>query len=121
MVRFILKRIGYGIIVLIGVVSVVFSLFNFLPVDPARLTLGQRADVESVEAIRHELGLDKPKWQQYFMYLNDVSYRVFTLIYVTSIITSLARCYWRYYANLTEWSNTGSQVFSHTSSISKVI
>jgi peptide/nickel transport system permease protein len=58
---------------LIGVVSVVFSLFNFLPVDPARLTLGQRADVESVEAIRKELGLDKPKWQQYFMYLNDVS------------------------------------------------
>lgn len=73
MIRFILKRLGYGVIVLIGVVSVVFSLFNFLPVDPARLTLGQRADVESVEAIRKELGLDKPKWQQYLMYLNDVS------------------------------------------------
>lgn len=73
MLKFVLKRLGYGILVLIGVVSVVFSLFNFLPVDPARLTLGQRADVESVEAIRKELGLDKPKMQQYFMYLNDVS------------------------------------------------
>jgi peptide/nickel transport system permease protein len=73
LLKFVLKRLGYGILVLIGVVSVVFSLFNFLPVDPARLTLGQRADVESVEAIRKELGLDKPKIQQYFMYLNDVS------------------------------------------------
>ncbi|MCP4120400.1 MAG: ABC transporter permease [Bacteroidetes bacterium] len=73
MLKFISKRLAYGVIVLIGVVSVVFSLFNFLPVDPARLTLGQRADVESVEAIRKELGLDKPKWQQYLMYLNDVS------------------------------------------------
>lgn len=73
MIRFIFKRLGYGILVLIGVVSVVFSLFNFLPVDPARLTLGQRADVESVEAIRKELGLDQPKWKQFLMYLNDVS------------------------------------------------
>ncbi len=58
---------------MIGVTLVVFSLFNFLPVDPARLTLGQRADVESVEAIRKELGLDKPKGIQLLIYLNDVS------------------------------------------------
>ncbi|MEZ5009877.1 MAG: ABC transporter permease [Chitinophagales bacterium] len=73
MIQFIIKRIGYGILVMIGVTLVVFSLFNFLPVDPARLTLGQRADVESVEAIRKELGLDKPKMTQLVIYLNDVS------------------------------------------------
>lgn len=73
MIQFIVKRLGYGVLVMIGVTLVVFSLFNFLPVDPARLTLGQRADVASVEAIQKELGLDKPKWYQLFMYFNDVS------------------------------------------------
>jgi len=73
MYKFILNKLFYGILVLIGVVFVVFALFNILPVDPARLTLGQRADVESVEAINKELGLDKPKYVQFLLYLNDLS------------------------------------------------
>lgn len=73
MAKFLLNKILYGILVLIGVVIVVFVLFNILPVDPARLTLGQRADIESVEAINKELGLDKPKSVQFLLYLNDVS------------------------------------------------
>jgi len=51
----------------------VFVLFMILPTDPARLTLGQRADVASVEAIQKELGLDKPKHIQFLYYLNDLS------------------------------------------------
>ncbi len=73
MSKFILNKFFYGLLVLIGVVFVVFGLFNILPVDPARLTLGQRADVESVEAINKELGLDKPKYVQFALYLNDLS------------------------------------------------
>lgn len=73
MYKFILNKLFYGILVLIGVIFVIFALFNILPVDPARLTLGQRADVESVEAINKELGLDKPKYVQFGLYLNDLS------------------------------------------------
>ncbi|MFN8238396.1 MAG: ABC transporter permease [Chitinophagales bacterium] len=73
MYKFILNKFFYGILVLIGVIFVIFALFNILPVDPARLTLGQRADVESVEAINKELGLDKPKYIQFALYLNDLS------------------------------------------------
>ncbi len=73
MYKFILNKFFYGILVLIGVIFVIFALFNILPVDPARLTLGQRADVESVEAINIELGLDKPKYIQFALYLNDLS------------------------------------------------
>lgn len=58
---------------MIGVIIVVFSLFNLLPVDAARLTVGQRADVESVEAIRKELGLDQPKFKQLMMYFREIS------------------------------------------------
>lgn len=73
MTKFILNKFFYGVLVLIGVMFVIFALFNILPVDPARLTLGQRADVESVEAINKELGLDKPKYVQFGLYLNDLS------------------------------------------------
>ncbi len=73
MLRFLLSKTFYGILVMIGVIIVVFSLFNLLPVDAARLTLGQRADVESVEAVRKELGLDQPKWKQLMLYFKEVS------------------------------------------------
>ena len=72
MIQFIIKRLLYGILVLFGVITIVFWLFNGLG-DPARLTLGQRADVATLEAINKELGLDKPRMVQYFMYLNDIS------------------------------------------------
>ncbi len=73
MFNFILKRIGYGVLVLFGVITLVFFLFNILPGDSARMMLGQRADEKSVEIIKKDLGLDKPLWVQYLCYLNDLS------------------------------------------------
>lgn len=72
MIQFIAHRILYGMFTLLGVTTAVFFLFNGLG-DPARLTMGQRADVESIETVRRELGLDLPLWQQFGMYLNDIS------------------------------------------------
>lgn len=71
--RFILKRLYYGLFVLFGVITLVFLLFNVLPGDPARMMLGQRADMASVEAINRELGLDRPLMVQYLGFLNDLS------------------------------------------------
>jgi peptide/nickel transport system permease protein len=73
MLKFILNRLLYGLLVLFGVITLVFVLFNILPGDPARMMLGQRADISSVEAIHKDLGLDKPLMAQYFNFLNDVS------------------------------------------------
>jgi peptide/nickel transport system permease protein len=73
MLNFILKRLFYGFLVIIGVITLVFLLFNVLPGDPARMMLGQRADIASVEAINKDLGRDKPLVTQYFNYLNDLS------------------------------------------------
>lgn len=73
MFNFILKRIAYGLLVLFGVITLVFFLFNILPGDSARMTLGQRADEKSVEIIKKDLGLDKPLYIQYLCYLNDLS------------------------------------------------
>jgi peptide/nickel transport system permease protein len=71
--RFILKRFTYGLLVLLGVIGINFFLFNILPGDPARMMLGQRADISSVEAINKDLGRDKPLVSQFFNYLNDLS------------------------------------------------
>jgi len=73
MLRYIIKRFLYGVLVLFGVVTLIFLLFNVLPGDPARMMLGQRADIASVEAINRDLGRDKPLPMQYLGFLNDIS------------------------------------------------
>lgn len=71
--KYILSKLLYSIIVLWGVITAIFFLFNVLPGDPATIMLGQRANKEQVEAIHKDLGLDLPLLTQYFLYLNDLS------------------------------------------------
>ena len=71
--QYLIKRILYAILILWGVATLVFFLFNILPGDPARMLMGQRSDIASVESIREDLGLNKPKGMQYLKYLNDLS------------------------------------------------
>jgi peptide/nickel transport system permease protein len=71
--KFVAKKIFYGFVVLLGVITTIFFLFNVLPGDPATVLLGQRANKEAVEAINRDLGRDKPLSIQYLMYLNDLS------------------------------------------------
>lgn len=73
MSRYLLKRLGYGLLVMFGVVSLVFFLFTILPSDPARMMMGQRSDMQTEAAIRKEMGLDLPVGVQYLAYLNDLS------------------------------------------------
>ncbi len=72
MLRFISKKLLYGLLVLIGVVVLVFFLFQGFG-DPSRLVMGQTGDAATQANIRKELYLDQPKWKQFLFYLNDVS------------------------------------------------
>ena len=74
MALYLIKKILYGILVAWGVITIVFFLFNILPGDPARMMVGQRADLSTLESIRKELCLDRPVPQQYLKYLNDLSF-----------------------------------------------
>ena len=73
MFNYIVTKVAYGLLVMLGVITLIFVLFNLLPGDPARMMLGQNADRESIEILHKELGLDKPVYVQYFNYLNDLS------------------------------------------------
>ena len=66
MLKYLLNRIWQSVIVLVGVTLVTFILLNVVPGDPVLVMLNKRADAETVERVRHELGLDRPLHIQYF-------------------------------------------------------
>ncbi len=72
MLSLFIRKLFYGILVLIGVVTIVFFMFQGFA-DPARLIVGQTGDKKTMDNIRKELYLDQPKYKQFFLYLNDVS------------------------------------------------
>jgi ABC-type dipeptide/oligopeptide/nickel transport system permease component len=78
MFNYIIKKLFYGLLVLIGVTILVFFLFQGFG-DPARLVMGQSGDSTTQANIRKELYLinDKgekiPKFKQFLYYLNDIS------------------------------------------------
>ena len=69
--RFLGRRLGIGVILIIGVTLVAFILTHLIPADPAAANLGQGAlgDPAIVKAFYHEYGLDKPLVDQYLIYL----------------------------------------------------
>ncbi|WP_452232570.1 ABC transporter permease [Lacinutrix sp. MEBiC02595] len=73
MISYLLNKIGYAILTLFGVVTVIFFLFNILPGDPAQMMLGQNEDSEQLALVKQKYGFDKPIGTQYLYYLNDLS------------------------------------------------
>jgi peptide/nickel transport system permease protein len=70
--RWLLGKLGMGLLAVWGVVTVLFILFNWLG-DPADALASQRANARDLEATRERLGLNRPLWQQYLLYLNRLS------------------------------------------------
>ena len=73
MVKYIVKKILYGFLVLFGVVTAIFFLFSAKPGDPALMAGGNHATAEVIQNIRKDLGLDLPLFERYALYLNDLS------------------------------------------------
>ena len=73
MVRYIVRRVLWGIAMLALVSAVVFVIFYVFPsADPAELRAGRNASPQQVETIRHALGLDKPVYEQYWDYMKGI-------------------------------------------------
>jgi peptide/nickel transport system permease protein len=72
--RFLLQRLGTGLVLLVGITLVAFVLTHLVPGDPAAANLGQRAigDPAAVAAFRHQYGLDRPLPVQYVLYLRNL-------------------------------------------------
>ena len=73
MISYLLRKLVYGFLVLWGVVTLVFFLFNLSPGDPVRNLVGENASEEVIANMRRKFDLDLPVAQRYFLYLNDLS------------------------------------------------
>jgi peptide/nickel transport system permease protein len=69
MFAFLVRRIVFGIAVLIGTSIITFAIAFVIPADPAITMAGAKADPQTLATIRHELGLDQPLYIQYARYL----------------------------------------------------
>jgi len=70
--RFLARRVLLTIPVLLGVATLVFALIHLIPGDPVRTMLGETASEDSVIELRGRLGLDRPLYQQYGIYLQSL-------------------------------------------------
>ena len=73
MIGFIIRRILVVIPTLLGITIIIFMMLAITPGDPAELLLGERATKESLEAMREYLGLQKPLYVQYGLFLKRVA------------------------------------------------
>jgi peptide/nickel transport system permease protein len=72
MAAYLLRRLWQMVPTIFGVVLLVFFLFKYFGGDPAEILGGLNATPEQIEAIRQQLGLDKPVWVQLGIYLKSV-------------------------------------------------
>lgn len=72
MLAYIGRRMVFALATILVVSAVVFMIFAILPFDPAALTCGQRCTEQIVEANRIRLGLDKPLYEQYFLFITGI-------------------------------------------------
>jgi peptide/nickel transport system permease protein len=73
MIRYIIRRLLWVVVLLFLVSLITFFIFYKLPsADPAQLRAGRQPNPELVEQIRHNLGLDQPWYEQYYHYMKDL-------------------------------------------------
>jgi peptide/nickel transport system permease protein len=74
MLRFLLKRILWSVLILFVVTTLTFFLSRVVPADPAAFLAGQNASPETIQRIRVEYGLDKSMVQQYGAFVLGVTH-----------------------------------------------
>lgn len=69
MLNYIIRRLLWACVLFIGVTLITYVLFFLLPADPARLAAGKSATADDVARVSHQLGLDRPVYEQYVLFL----------------------------------------------------
>jgi peptide/nickel transport system permease protein len=72
MVAYTIRRLLMLIPVLLGMTIIVFLIIHAIPGDPADMILGEKATQETKEALRDQLGLNKPIYEQYGMFMGNL-------------------------------------------------
>jgi ABC-type dipeptide/oligopeptide/nickel transport system permease component len=70
--KYVLKRLLYGFITVIGVSIIIFSVIHLIPGNPIMIMFGRNPNPELIELATKHYGLDKPIIIQYFMWLGKI-------------------------------------------------
>ena len=72
MVRYLIRRLLWAVVLFIAVTLVTFVIFYLIPVDPARLAAGRAATPAEIKVVAHRLYLDQPIYKQYLHFLDQL-------------------------------------------------
>lgn len=72
MIEYLLRRLAASCVTVLIVVTLVFGILRVIPGDPAQLIVGLEAPPQRVQEVRALLGLNRPIWQQYVVWLGDL-------------------------------------------------
>ncbi|USR79443.1 ABC transporter permease [Arcanobacterium pinnipediorum] len=72
MVRYISRRLLQSLVVVVLVTIITFTILHMLPGGAARSALGLQATQEQLDAYSHQMGYDRPLYEQYFTYINQL-------------------------------------------------
>lgn len=70
--QYLVRRLGGGVVSLLGLSVIIFVVSRILPGNPARMALGPMATDEQVQALARDMGLTKPLWAQYLHYMQGL-------------------------------------------------
>ena len=72
MTAYVIRRIWQMIPTILGVILLIFILFNWVGGDPAQVLAGKISNPQQIENIRHQLGVDRPYWYQLWVFVEQV-------------------------------------------------
>ena len=72
MITFLVRRLGFLVLVILGVSVITFTVSHVVPADPAALVAGKSSTTAELARIRHEYGLDQPLPMQYVTYMSKL-------------------------------------------------
>ena len=72
MTAYIIRRLWQMIPTLLGVVLLIFVLFNWVGGDPAQVLAGKISNQEQIDNIRKQLGVDQPAWRQLIIFCQQI-------------------------------------------------
>lgn len=83
MLAYVLRRLWQMLPTMLGVVLLVFILFNWVGGDPAYLLAGKMSDASSIANIRRQLGVDEPYYVQLWLFIRQIASFDFGLSWAT--------------------------------------
>jgi peptide/nickel transport system permease protein len=92
MLTFIVRRLVWVVIALLGVIAITFFITNIIPSNPARLIVGAHATMAEIRAAEKLYGFDLPVYQRFLMYLGGLLHGNFGYSYINReyVATELA-------------------------------